>query len=186
MARLEVTEAQLRLIQKALDLYSRVGIGQMWAILDHPTFENVLADKLRPKKPLEVGDRSERGEVTEIGDGYVKTKGSWDSRVEERTWTDVENIRHSIDYSLYHEYRKQAEALLVEGRNVALQEQMHMNASYGIYNPQVDESCRIAFDIIQVIRHEFWKQNPDRSSITVDSSIHISTADAHKIKCKLD
>lgn len=186
MATLELTEGQLRLVQRALDLYSRVGIGQMWAVLDHPTFESVLADKLRPKKPLEVGDKTERGKVTEIGEGYIKTEGYWGNKLEERTWTDVENVKHSIDYGLYHEYRKQAEDLMIEGKNIALQETMSGKASYGIYNPQVDESCRVAFDIVQVIRHEFWKNNPNRSTATVDSSIHMSTADSNKIKCKLN
>jgi hypothetical protein len=186
MAILEVTDDQLHLIQRALDLYSRVGIGQMWAILDHPTFEKVLADKLRPKRPLEVGDATPRGEITEIGKNYIKTKGHWDGKLEEKTWTDVENVKHSTNYSLYHEYRKQAEALMIQGRNIALQEQMHTNASYGIYNPDVDESSRVAFDIIQVIRHEFWKANPGSGMYTVASSVDTSTADAHRIKCKLD
>ena len=66
-----------------------------------------------------------------------------------------------------------------------LQEELHNNASYGIYNPNVDESCRIAFDIIQVIRHEYWKANPNRSDITVDSSVHLSTKDSDKVKVKL-
>jgi hypothetical protein len=64
---------------------------------------------------------------------------------------------------------------------------MSKHASYGIYNPnEVDESCRVAFDLIQVIRHEFWKNDPDRSSITVDSSVHLSTKESGKIKCKID
>ena len=75
MATLEVTNEQLRLIQQALDMYSRIGIGQLWVIKGHPTYYNVLRDKLRPKKEIEVGDSTERGEVVEIGDGYIKTKG---------------------------------------------------------------------------------------------------------------
>ena len=42
MATLTVTNEQLRLIQDALDFYSRVGIGQMTAIKDHPTFSKML------------------------------------------------------------------------------------------------------------------------------------------------
>jgi len=67
MATLQVNDEQLRLIQKALDFYSRVGIGQMWAIKEHPTYENILREKLRPKKQLEVGDSTERGEIVKIG-----------------------------------------------------------------------------------------------------------------------
>jgi hypothetical protein len=46
-----------------------------------------------------------------------------------------------------------------------------IGGSYGIYNSNVDESCREAYNMVQVIRHEFWKANPKRSSITVDSSV---------------
>ena len=187
MATLEVTNEQLRLIQQALDMYSRIGIGQMWVIKDHPTFYNVLSDKLRPKKQLEVGDQTERGEVVEIGKGYIKTSGSWGNGEEIRTWTDVENVKLSIDYNLYHQIRDEADKILCEGRNKLLQEDLGKHASYGIYNPnEVDESCRVAFDLIQVIRHEFWKNDSDRSSITVDSSVHLSTKESGKIKCKID
>jgi hypothetical protein len=187
MATLTVTEEQLKLIQTALDFYSRVGIGQMWAIKDHPTYQNVLYDKLRPKKELELGDRTERGEIVEIGDGYIKTKGSWGNGEEIRTWTDVDKIKLSIDYSLYHKIRDEGEDLLVAGRNKLLQEDdLSKHGSYGIFNEQVDESCRVAYDIIQVIRHEFWKRDPKRSSVTVDSSITIWTKDGNRVKCELD
>jgi hypothetical protein len=185
MATLHLTEQQLRLVQQALDLYSRVGIGQMWAIRDHPTFENVLREKLRPKKPLEVGDRSERGEVVEIGKDYIKTKGSWGTGEEIKEWKDVEKVKHSIDYTQFHEIRDRGEKVLNEGRNILLQDNLPNNGSYGIFNSQVDESCRVAFDIVQVIRHEFWKANPNRSDITVDSSVWLNSEESHKIKCEL-
>lgn len=186
MATLTVTEDQLKLIQSALDFYSRVGIGQMWVIKDHPTFQQVLSDKLRPKKELEVGDRTERGEVIEIGEDYIKTKGSWGKGEEVKTWTDVESVKLSIDWGKFHQIRDEGEDLLNEGRNHLLQERIPYRGSYGIHNPQVDESCRVAYDLIQVIRHEFWKNNPDRSTATVDSSITLWTKDAYKIKCNLD
>ena len=185
MATLTVTEDQLRLIQRALDFYSRVGIGQMWAIKEHPTYANVLRDKLRPEKQLEVGDQSERGEVVEIGEGYIKTKGSWGNGEEIRTWDDPENVELPIDYGLYHDIRDNAEKILNQGRNMLLQEELPQHGSYGIYNEKVDESCRVAFDLVQVIKHEFWKKDPQRSSITVDSSVHLGTKDCNKIKCEL-
>ena len=185
MATLELTNEQLRLVQQALDFYSRVGIGQMWAIKEHPTYENHLREKLRPKKQLEVGDRTERGEVVEIGKGYIKTKGHWSNGEEIRKWTDVENVKLSIDYGMYHEIRDRAEKVLNQGRNMLLQEELPNQGSWGIFNPDVDESCRVAFDIIQVIRHEFWKQDPDRSNITVDSSVLLHCSGSEKIKCKL-
>ena len=66
-----------------------------------------------------------------------------------------------------------------------LQENFANGGSYGIYNSKVNESVRVAWDILQVIRHEFWKQNESRSNITVDSSVDLSTKDSDKIKCKL-
>lgn len=186
MATLEVTQAQLRVIQSALDFYTRVGLGQMRVIADHPTFEAVLYDALSPKKPLEVGDKTQRGEVVEIGDGYVKTRGSWGNGEEVRTWTDVDMVRHSIDYGVYHSVRDRATELFVEGRNLLTQTDRHVNSSYGINHPSVDESCRVAFDVMQAIRHEFWKRNPDRMSMSVASSISVHSKDGHKIKCKIN
>lgn len=184
MATLTVTNEQLHLIQKALDMYSRIGIGQMWAIKEHPTFEGVLREKLRPKKELEVGDRTEQGDIIEIGKKTIKTSGSWGKGQEIREWPK-EEVKLSIDYSQFHEIRNRAEKILNQGRNMLLQDNLHDNASYGIYNPDVDESCRVAFDLIQVIRHEFRKADPDRSDITVDSHLHLGTKDSDKIKVNL-
>lgn len=186
MATLEVTNEQLRLIQQALDMYSRIGIGQLWVIKDHPTYYNVLHNKLRPKKEIEVGDSTERGEVVEIGDGYIKTKGHWGNGEEIRTWTDVEDVKLSIDYEKYHSIRDAADRTLHMGANMLLQEDFINGGSYGIYNPQVDESARVAWDILQVIRHEFWKQAETHSDMTTDSSVHLRTKDCDKIKCQLD
>lgn len=41
------------------------------------------------------------------------------------------------------------------------------NALYGV---NYDESADIIWDIYQVIRHQLWKDNPSRSSYTVDAS----------------
>jgi len=186
MATLTVTNEQLSLIQSALDMYARIGIGQMRVIKEHPTFYNVLRDKLRPKKELEVGDKTERGEIVEITKDSIKTKGTWNTKEEIKEWKDVENVKLSIDYSLLHDIQNKGEKILNQGRNILLQEEIHDNASYGIYNTNVDNSCRVAFDIIQVIRHEFWKANPNKSSITVDSSVHLSTTNTNQLKCQID
>jgi len=47
MPTLKVSEEQLRLIQQALDLYSRVGTGQFSAIKNHPTFQKHLANEYK-------------------------------------------------------------------------------------------------------------------------------------------
>lgn len=178
MNTLTLTDEQLSLVQRALDFYSRVGIGQFEVIKDHPTFEEHLYSEFALKKgPIEVGDKTMRGEVVEIDKKrkWVKTKGSWGNGEEIKKWTDVENIKHSTDYAKYHDVRNIIDDLFVQPRNMLINDiTMPKYAGWGIYNPSVHDSCRIAFDIIQVIRHERWKANKDRSDITVDSHIHFT------------
>lgn len=141
MATIELNNNQLQLIQRALDFYSRVGIGQFTEIKDHPTFERHLY------KQCEVDGKT--------------------------------------DYSEYHRLRDEVDEQLNVARNMLYNEfTMSHNGSWGIYNPKVDDSCREAFEMIQVIRHEFWKANPKRSSVTVDSSVDGWIKD--KINVELD
>lgn len=189
MAQITLSNDQLRLIQRALDLYSRIGILQFWQIAEHPSIDQEIQDQFTDPAPLKIGDRSIRGEVVEIGKGYIKTKGSWGNGEEVKKWTDVANVKRSPDWSKIHQTRD-------EIRNLGAKMAYHIsgdplylngNASHGIHNPKVDDSCREAFDLIQVIRHEFWKANPDRSTITVDSSIHFtSNKNMNGVKVKLD
>lgn len=174
MAKLELTNKQLRLIQTALDLYSRIGILQFEEILRHPTIEQGVEDRFRSKKKLEVGDKTERGEIVEITKKQIKTKGRWNGEEEVKTWKDIENIKLSTDWTSVHKTNDDAADLLAEVKRLVSGESYGRNASYGIHNPKVDTSCRDAFDIVQVIRHEFWKANPHSSNITVDSSVHIT------------
>ena len=173
-----LTDEQLNIVQQALDFYSRVGIGQFHVIKDHPSFERRLHEAFRLKDgPVEVGDKTPRGEVVEIGPKrkWIKTKGTWGEGEEVKKWTDVENITHSTDYTRFHATRDAADSALTYPRNLLIQDMtMSQHGSWGIYNHSVDDSCRIAFDIIQVIRHERWKRNPNRSEVTVDSHIHFS------------
>ena len=173
MAKIELNNDQLRLIQKALDFYSRVGIGQFNQIKEHPTFEASLYRQCSSNKPLEIGDKTMRGEVVEIDKKgkWIKTKGNWGQGEEIKKWTDVKNVKHSPDYEKLHSLEDKIDLQLNIARNLLYGEEMGKNGSWGIYNDKVDESCREAYAILQVIRHEFWKQNPNRSSITVDSSV---------------
>ena len=185
MAKLEVTEEQLHIIQRALDMYSRIGILQLRMILEHPTIEKILTDKHTPMlgEPLRVGDETIRGEVVEVGDGYVKTKGSWGDGEEIKKWEDVDNIRRSPDYSKLHSNEDYIKKMLEDIKYDLSSGHLTSNASYGIHNQtNVDESCRVAYDIVQVIRHEFWCRNPNRSAHTVDSSIMLTTKNCNKIK----
>lgn len=185
MATLKVTNKQLRLIQQALNFYVRVGIGQMNSILDHPTYSQSLQDKLRPQKEIEVGDETERGEVVEIGDGWIKTKGTWGGEEEIRTWK-TEEVKLSVDWTKYHSIQANGLKILNEGRNELLQETLSNTGSYGINNPSVDESCRVAYDIFQVIRHEFWKKEDEKDLFVRASSVLPSTDEVNKIECEVD
>lgn len=189
MATLKITEEQLRLIQQALDFYSRVGIGQFDVIKTHPTFERHLHKEFAlGSGPFKVGDNTMRGEVVEVDPKgkWIKTKGRWDGEEEVKKWTDVENIEYSTDYERYHQVRDAVDMMLVQPRNMLCNDNsLSSNGSWGIHNPNVDDSCRDAFDIIQVIRHEFWKRNPNRSDITVDSHIHLTGKNTRNIKVEL-
>lgn len=185
MAKIELNNDQLRLIQRALDFYSRIGILQFKELLDHPTIDNLIMKKSSPKNKLEIGDETMRGTIVEIGKGYIKTKGSWGNGEEIRKWTDVDKIKISPDWSKVHETHDKIEAdlnylkTLISGENLG-------NGHYGIGSKEVDDSCRDAHDLIQIIRHEFWKANPNRSNVTVDSSVHIMNKKNEEVKVELD
>jgi hypothetical protein len=184
---LECNADQLRLIQRALDFYSRIGIGQFKEIVDHPTFENHLYKECTPNKIPEVGDMTPQGGILEIKNGkaYIygsvdKKEGIWSNKPE---WKKLEDVKLSTDYVKYHHIRSMTESLLTEARNFLTQDNsIGKNGSWGIHNDKVDESCREAFNMIQVIRHEFWKLNDKRSSATVDSSIDERIKDKISIK----
>ena len=189
MATLTVTEEQLKLIQRALDFYSRIGSGQFSEIKDHPTFQKHLYKEFATGSgPFKVGDKTTRGEVVEIDhEGrWIKTKGMWNGDEEVRKWEDVENIEHSTDYEKYYAVTDAVDTMLVQPRNMLYNSnELGRNGSWGIHHPNVDDSCRDAFDLIQVIRHEFWKKNTNRSKITVDSSVHLTNRKNENIKVKL-
>jgi hypothetical protein len=192
MNTLKLTDEQLNIVQSALDFYSRVGTGQFGVIKDHPTFEKNLYKKCTPQKEIEVGDRTPQGEVLEIKDGYAIIDGS----VKDGKWSEekgkvkIEDVVLSTDYNRYHKIRDNVDLMLVQPRNFLLDEPlMDKNASWGIHNENVDKTCRIAFDIIQVIRHERWKKDSNKNNYTVDSSIHFSHREdnsSDKIVCKLE
>ena len=184
MAKIELNNDQLRLIQKALDFYSRVGIGQFNQILEHPTFEKSLHIQFSPKRPFKIGDKTMRGEIVKITKKAIWTKGNWGNGEETKKWTDMENIMFSPDWEALHNKENEIKDQLNIARNMLYGEDMGKNGSWGIYSDKVDESCREAYNIIQVIRHEFWKANPNRCSITVDSSV--DSWIKNKVKVEID
>jgi hypothetical protein len=194
LSELNVTREQLNLIERALDFYSRVGIGQFERIKDHPTFEKVLYDKCTPKREPQVGDRTPQGEILEIKDGKALINGSVDPIekiwVKTPEWKDLKDVKLSTDYGKYHEIRDIVDDKLTEPRNLLIgDESLSKYASFGLHNEQVDPSCRMAFDLIQVIRHERWKENPDKTHMTVDSHISFTYEKdntSNLIRCKLN
>jgi len=170
MATITCTNSQLQLIQTALDFYSRCGILQLDRILEHPSIENLLREQFRPKEELKVGSDTERGKITKITKKAIWTKGSWGKGEEVRKWTDIENVKVSLDYGEYRAKEYEIKKLLSQVNSIIYGKHMSPNASLGIYNEKVDESCREAFEIIKKIRFQFWLANPNRSSMTVDST----------------
>ena len=190
MNKLEVTDEQLTLIQQALDFYSRVGAGQFTVIKDHPSFQRNLSDICRPIKDIEIGDNTPQGKVLELTEAKALIAGSvvdgmWNDKYE---WKKLEDVKLSTDYTKFHAIRDNVDARLTEARNILIDDDsVGTNGNWGIYNEKVDDTCRIAFDIVQVIRHERYKQRGDTTH-TVDSSIHFSNGkddSSTKIKCTL-
>jgi hypothetical protein len=194
MNKLELTDEQLWLVQQALDFYSRVGIGQFNVIKEHPTFKIYLEDVCRPTKEPEVGDRTPQGEILEIKNGKALINGSVDKKLnrwcDKKEWKKLKDVQLSTDYSKYHRIRDNVDMMLVQPRNMLINDTtMNSNGSWGIHHPSVDDSCRMAFDIVQVIRHEKWKNNPDRNTMTVDSHTHFTHRKddtSNKIRCELN
>lgn len=173
MAKIELNNEQLRLIQTALDFYSRIGSLQFERLLEHPSIDNLIDSRFTPKKKLEIGDHTMRGEIVEIGKKYIKTKGSWGNGQEIKTWKDIDKIKLSPDWSQVHKTKDEIKFYLEKIKDLIYSEIKLGHGSLGIHNPNVDNSCRDAFDIMQIIRHEFWKADPNHSSITVDSSVSL-------------
>jgi len=174
MAIIKCTNEHLRLIQRALDFYSRVGSAQFSVIKDHPTFERHLEEVCRPEKEIEVGDRTNQGEVLEIKNGKALINGSvvngmWSEKSE---WKKLKEVKLSTDYENFLSIRDEVDNLLVQARNELIQDHsIGKNGSWGIYNDKVDDECRTAFGIVQNVRHEFWKVNPNSVPYTVDANI---------------
>jgi hypothetical protein len=193
MNTLKLTDEQLNIVQQALDFYSRIGIGQFEKIKDHPTFQKFLEEVCRPKREPEVGDKTPQGEILEIKDGKALINGSvgkdgyWNKKKE---WKKLKDVKLSTDYTRYHQLRDEADRAFLQPRNILINDiNMPLHGSWGIFNESVDDSCRIAYDIIQVIRHERWKLDPKRSMMTVDSSIHLShrkDKSSSKIECIIE
>lgn len=173
MATLTCSNEQLRLIQDALELYSRIGILQLDRILDHPSVEGMIANQFTSKEPIKVGDHIGRGEVVEIGKKYFKTKGSWGNGEEIRKWTDMDALKHWPDYGKLHPHRDEIKRRLNEIKLLISGDYQiaNINASYGIHRTKEGQHNLEAYDMIQVIRNEFWKAEENPPQYVVSSSV---------------
>lgn len=185
MAKLELTNKQLRLIQSALELYSRVGILQFNHTLDHPSIDSMIEKQFSPTTPLKVGDQTMRGEIVEISKKSIKTKGRWGGQEEVKEWFDLDKIKHSPDYEKVHETTDTINKHFSEIKKLISGREFGTNGSYGINAEIVDETCREAYDMVQVIRHEFWKSQKDKSDMVVSSSV-CQTSKADLIKAEVE
>lgn len=179
MATLTCSNKQLRLIQDALELYSRIGILQLDRILDHPSVEGMIENQFTSKEPVKVGDHIGRGEVVEIGKKYFKTKGSWGNGEEVRKWTDMDALKHWPDYDKLHPHcdeikRKLNEIKLLISGDYQI---ANINASYGIHRTKEGQHNLEAYDMIQVIRNEFWKAEENPPQYVVSSHIHKTSSE---------
>lgn len=100
---------------------------------------------------------------------------------------DHPTIHNHIWNNHREEYHYFADDELLAVRNKLFDLSYGLNASHGIHSPLIDDSNRVAYDIKQVIRYEFWKNNPNRSEGTVDSHVHFTSKDgeSYKIKCEI-
>lgn len=99
---------------------------------------------------------------------------------------DIPTIHKHIWENHRDDYHDIGNDELLRVRNILFDMDYGLNGSYGINSDKVDDFARLAQDIIEVIRHEFWKVNPKRSNATVDSSITLrSSFEPNKIKVSI-
>ena len=92
----------------------------------------------------------------------------------------------TIHKHIWENHRDDYHDIGLKVRNILFDMNFGLNGGYSITSNKVDDFARLAQDIIEVIRHEFWKNNPNRSNGTVDSSITLrSNLRPNKIKVSI-
>ena len=92
----------------------------------------------------------------------------------------------TIHKHIWENHRDDYHDIGLKARNILFDMNFGLNGGYSINSNKVDDFARLAQDIIEVIRHEFWKNNPNRSNGTVDSSITLrSNLRPNKIKVSI-
>ena len=99
---------------------------------------------------------------------------------------DLPTIHKHIWENHRDDYHDIGNGELLKARNILFDMNFGLNGSYGINSDKVDDFARLAQDIIEVIRHEFWKVNPKKINGSVDSSITLrSKLRPNKIKVSI-
>lgn len=102
---LTLTDTQAIIIKDALDMYSRVGMGQIKAILDHPDITERLLDKGHSRWG-EVGDTLDvfKQEVFDLDkSGYYGIFSEDIKECNREAWDVQQVIRHGIAWDKYPE-----------------------------------------------------------------------------------
>lgn len=100
-------------------------------------------------------------------------------------------LRYALDeawmekiFSLSMEKTKELEDLLQKVTLILSDGELDgFRGSFGIYSTDINPYAATSFGILQVIRHQFWKEQPKdkRSNMTVDSSVHVIGEKAIKV-----
>lgn len=84
-------------------------------------------------------------------------------------------IPNKINWQDYHALKDKINQYFSDVKYLIAGIYLGTNGSHGIHSKKIDESCREAFDILQVFRHEIWKNQPDRNNAVVSSSVHYAS-----------
>lgn len=98
------------------------------------------------------------------------------------------SYNENIEYDKLNITEKLVLDKLTEARNLLYGSDCYNLPSHGswsLYNENVDENCRIANDIYQCIRHEFWKISENKSNISVASNKSLSSVESDKIEVNI-
>jgi len=87
------------------------------------------------------------------------------------------------NYSKDQQKSERLNALISEMRDIIYPE-LNGYAHWGIFNPKCPEESKVAYDVIQVLRHELWKLDPDKRYSTVDAGRPIQSSEEEL--CRVD
>lgn len=183
---IEVTEEQAGLLINVLDNYSRIGTLQFNRIENHPTISNLIEKKCTPiSKKFKVGQTVQvpnklLGTIREIHKDKltvdvtclnVGANQKQNTKIELKSY-NIKEVSHTVDWHKYHSMVEDFNNSLEPARCL-LYKFNGVNHSLGIYSKYVDDSCRDAYDMLQIIRNELYKDT-DNFSNSLASTVVLS------------